>query len=80
ATYGVGDNYASSDKGWITGLAITQYTSLSLFALTWGVGAYQARINMTSRLNSQVVQPSALLRDPGLTLSAGTGLALTLEF
>lgn len=80
ATYGIGDNYASSDKGWVTGLTITQYASLSLFALTWGVGAYQARVNMTPRLTTGVPPTTSALRDPGIALPPASGLSFSLSF
>jgi hypothetical protein len=81
ATYGVGDNYDSSDSSWVTGLTITQYSALSLFAVTWGVGVYQARVNMTPRLTTELGRDTTFtLRDPGLALPAASGMSFALTF
>lgn len=82
ATYGVGDNYSSDRSGLVTALTVTQYSALSLFAITWGVGAYQARMHMSPRMNTDVTQPggTAFLRDPGMRLPAATGVGFSLAF
>ncbi len=86
ATYGVGDDYPAGDHGLVRGLQITQYASLSLFALTWGVGVYHARLQFTPALapRTQLAPvPSALevpRYDPSVLARPSGGLLFQLTF
>ncbi len=86
ATYGIGDDYPSGDHGLVRGLQITQYASLSLFALTWGIGVYHARLQVTPAIapRTQVSPVSSALEapryDPSVLARPSGGLLFQLTF
>lgn len=79
-TYGVGDDYAASDHGLVRGLQITQYTALSLFALTWGIGVYHARLQITPAIPPVTQMVDTPRYDPSVLARPSGGLLFQLSF
>lgn len=59
-TYGLGDDYPTSDANFVRGVTITQYASLGLFLGVWAVGAVHAQLNFVP----EVAEPP-VVRDEG---------------
>ncbi len=87
ATYGVGNNYQSKDHGLVKGVSRSRSTPrCRYFAIMWGVGVYQARLQLTPQLPQPSTQvrpgPSAFdapAYDPG-AISNARGLMFSLSF